>query len=656
MKLAARLYLLCALTFVACGDDAAPAADGGGRDGATDHHKDGGDDDDAGAPAQPSVPVCSADNFCWELPTPQGETLRAVWSAAQDDLWAVGDGGVILRFDGKDYRAEHIDAHKDLLAVHGSAANDVWAVGKGGVVVHYDGSELRTEDLGSLIDASGAGLGVLYGVYAAAPNDVWSVGYTGVSGVIIHYDGEKWSTVPLGMGLATTQPLRAIWGLGADKIWAVGDGGVIRSFDGTQWIADKSSTGAALNSIHGLAAHDVWAVGAGGAAVHWNGMAWSNANPGLSGALYSVQVDIAAPPPMMMDGGMQAPAPPPMMDAGMEPPMPPKGPWSVWAFGEKGHVFRYNGTVWAPLASGTDVPLYAATRLRAGTLLAVGLHGQITRFEGDARQSLSAGTRRNHLGMWGDGKTMWLVGDEIERRDAKGWSTMTSPTERALYGVWGDKSGVWAVGTAGTIVRYEQGMLQMREVTAAADAWLHAVWGTTGTTWIVGDAGLTLVAAAGSFIKVATPVRSNLADVWGFADDAFWAVGDGGTVLRWDGMAWLRVPTGPMGGVVQNLRAVWGTGRDDVWVVGTEGTILHWNGERFTSMSQDAGYSLNDVWGRSASEIYAVGSGGTALRYDGSEWQPLQTGTLSSLQTVFGDDSGKVYAAGLDGVVLVLTN
>lgn len=651
MKLAASLCVLVLLA--ACGDDDASAPDSGPR-----KHRDAGDGDDAGAAdggkkTEPDAapPVCSSDGFCWELPQPQGETLRAVWSAAPNDVWAVGDGGVVLHYDGANYRGENIDTTQDLLAIHGSAANDVWAVGKGSKLLHYDGEHWNVQDLGSLIDASGgAGTGVLYGVFAAAPDAVWAVGHTGVGALIIHYDGSSWSSQPLAM--ATPQPLRAIWGFGTDKLWAVGDAGAIRSFDGAQWNADKSPTGAALSSVHGLAAHDVWAVGE-GIAVHWNGTTWSNANQGLSGTLYALRVDIAAPPPVM-DAGVPMPAPMPM-DAGADAgPKEPEGPWSVWAFGEKGHVFRYNGSVWAPLASGTELPLYAATRLAEHTFLAVGEHGQVSRFEADSRRNLSAGSHRNHLAMWGDGKTTWVVGDEIVRRDASGWTSLPRPVERALYGVWGDASGVWAVGTAGAVVRYENGMLQARDVNAAADAWLHAVWGTSSAVWIVGDGGLALVAAAGSFIKVPTPVKSNLTDVWGIADDVFWTVGDGGTVLRWDGMAWLRVPTGPMGGTIQNLRAVWGSGENDVWVVGTEATILHWDGQRFSTLSKDAHYSLNDVWGRGRDEVYAVGSGGVALRWDGGQWNELHTGTSSSLQAVFGDDQGRVFAAGLDGVVLVL--
>jgi hypothetical protein len=371
--------------------------------------------------------------------------------------------------------------------------------------------------------------------------------------------------------------------------------------------------------------------------------------------LHAVRVDIDTEPPAM-DAGTSTPEPEPMpIDAGADagPPPAPQGPWLCWAFGEAGRVYRFNGTLWVELPSGSELPLHGAARIEQGELLGVGERGQITRFAGDARQSLSQGSRRNHLGLWSDGETLWAVGDEIVRRDASGWSVLERPIDRSLYGVWGDEDGLWAVGTGGTIVRLADGELHALDVAATGGSWLRAVWGAGDSMWIVGHGGLALVNAAGGFLAVDTPVRANLLDVWGHADDLFWAVGEGGTVLRWDGMAWLQVPTGPMGGVVQNLRAVWGSAADDVWVVGTESTILHWDGQRFESLARGESYSLNDVWGRSADEIYAVGTGGVALRYDGSEWTALATGTTSSLQSVFGDDEGRVFAAGLDGVVLV---
>lgn len=664
MKLAASLGLLCALA--ACGEDEKTRVDAGSDAGrrpvadagrARDGGADGGAVDDAGDSAVIAEPapsrVCSADGFCWELPIPQGETLRAAWGAAPDDVWAVGDGGIVLHYDGAEFRREPALTAQNLLAVHGSSASDVWVAGDGGVVLHYDGQAWSLEDVGALIDASGGAMtGVLHGIFAAGPDAVWAVGHSGAAAVIIHHDGESWSNQ--GLALQRAEVLRAVWGASAERVWAVGDAGVIVRLDGGQWIVETSPTSAALRAVHGLTDHDVWAVGSDRTAVHWDGTRWSVLNTGLAGALHSVRVDIDTEPPV--DAGTNMPAPTPMpADAGPDagPPPAPEGPWLCWAFGEGGRVYRYNGELWVELPSGSELPLYGAARVAAGELLAVGERGQITRFAGDARQSLSHGSRRNHLALWGDGKTLWAVGDEIGRRDAAGWSVLERPSNRSLYGVWGDDSGLWAVGTAGTIVRYEDGEPRTLDVTAAGDTWLRAVWGAGDSLWIVGHGGLALVNAAGGFLEVDTRVHANLLDVWGHADDSFWAVGEAGTVLRWDGMAWLPVPTGPMGGVVQNLRAVWGSAADDVWVVGTESTILHWDGERFEPLSRGQSYSLNDVWGRGPDEVYAVGTGGVALRYDGSEWSELETGTRSSLQSLFGDDQGRVFAAGLDGVVLV---
>ena len=40
--------------------------------------------------------VCSADNWCWRNPLPQGNNLNATWGSGASDVWAVGGGGTIL--------------------------------------------------------------------------------------------------------------------------------------------------------------------------------------------------------------------------------------------------------------------------------------------------------------------------------------------------------------------------------------------------------------------------------------------------------------------------------------------------------------------------------------------------------------------------------
>lgn len=666
-KALASSACLSAWLIAACGgNDATTPLDAGMRDAASPGDASAGDEDsgaaDAATRAEPTAsPLCSTDGFCWSRPAPQGETLRAAWAASPDDVWLVGDHGSLLHYDGASFTSHNLPEHTGLRAVHGSAADDVWAVGDDGHVFHYDGQSWRSQDVSELI---GGGVepsaGGLYGIFAAAPDAVWAVGTSGVSALVLFYDGERWQNqldAPL-----SQQTLRAVWGVSAARAWAVGDKGVILSFDGTSWQLDKSPTQAALRSVHALDEREVWAVGDGGVALRWDGTAWKGFNKGLSGALYHVNVNLRPPPmatdagtagtgSMMGTAGMEAPAAG-SGGSGAAAPQAPAGPWLVYAFGEKGHVFRYNGELWAQLPSGSDVAFFGAARLAQDALIAVGEHGQTTRFMGDGRVSLSSGSFKNHLGMFAADATLWTVGDSITKHTSEGWIDMPRPNDRALYGVWAGADAVWAVGTAGNVLRLQTDAFEEVTVAAAGETWLRAVYGAAGSLWIVGDGGLALTAAAGGFVKVPTPVRTTLQDVWGDADDDFWAVGDAGVVLRWDGASWLKVPIAPMDSSTQTLRAIWGSSADDIWVVGTESSLLHWDGERFESMSPGESYTLNDVWGRSAEDVYVVGSAGVVLHYDGTDWQPLDSGTSRGLQAISGD-ARRIFVAGLDGALLV---
>ena len=650
--------LLCS----ACGDSGAvnSGSDAGLRDAATDS---GDHDEDAGGPAAdggaPGVkPLCNAGGFCWEAPWPQGETLRAAWAASPSDVWLVGDHGSLLHFDGWRFVAHALEHEPALHAVHGTAADDVWAAGEHGLVSHYDGQRWRSEDLSKLISSAdelrNAGL---YAVYAAARDAVWAVGHSGAHALVLHYDGNSWTNQLTNM--PSEHALRAVWGVSRQRVWATGDKGLILSYDGTSWRSDMSPTQAGLRSIHALDESEVWAVGDKATALRWDGTAWKRANTGLSGALNSVLANHRLPPDMPMAGaggtaGMPAAG---SGGTGGAAPMAPEGPWLTYAFGDDGAAFRYNGSVWAAQPNGTDVALLGGARLARDHLIAVGEHGQITRFMNDSRHSLSQGSSRNHLSICRARDAVWAVGDGINTRKlgaGKRWTSVDRPTARALYGVFCGDDTVWAVGAGGNIVRSMDGSFETMPSTAAAGTWLRAVHGAGNSLWIVGDAGFALTAAAGGFVKVATPVRSALLDVWGDADNQFWAVGEAGVVLRWDGMSWIKVPTGPMQGVTRDLRAVWGSAANDIWVGGTDNTLLHWDGQRFeaTELDTDTSFALNDIWGRSQNDVYAVGSAGLVLHYNGERWTRLQSGTSRALQSISGDAT-HVYVAGLDGVLLV---
>ena len=74
------------------------------------------------------------------------------------------------------------------------------------------------------------------------------------------------------------------------------------------------------------------------------------------------------------------------------------------------------------------------------------------------------------------------------------------------------------------------------------------------------------------------PQGNSLYSAWGSASNDVWAVGwaagpvgEGGTILHWDGSGWSAFTngTGPY------LTGVWGSASNDVWTVGAGGTILH---------------------------------------------------------------------------------
>lgn len=71
---------------------------------------------------------------------------------------------------------------------------------------------------------------------------------------------------------------------------------------------------------------------------------------------------------------------------------------------------------------------------------------------------------------------------------------------------------------------------------------------------------------------VTSPTTSDLIGLWGSSANDVWAVGLGGTILRWQGSSWTKV-TSP---VTESLYDVWGSSANDVWAVGDFGTVLHW--------------------------------------------------------------------------------
>ena len=95
------------------GHDAAAARDGGALDGPAGERP--------GPIGSTDGLICSKDQWCWENPLPQGNPLNSVWQSSDTDIWAVGDHGTIVHWDGKAWTAKQGIDRQSLFTASGAA-------------------------------------------------------------------------------------------------------------------------------------------------------------------------------------------------------------------------------------------------------------------------------------------------------------------------------------------------------------------------------------------------------------------------------------------------------------------------------------------------------------------------------------------------------
>lgn len=136
---------------------------------------------------------------------------------------------------------------KALHAVHGASAHDVWAVGDSGLALHYDGTAWTTVD--------SAVPGALNAVWAAASNDVWMVGE---AGTVLRWNGLRLVKV----ASPTSSTLKSVWGLGPRDVW-LSTGSSTWWFDGTGYAEVKSSYSFGIDDVGGTPATGLWIISSG---------------------------------------------------------------------------------------------------------------------------------------------------------------------------------------------------------------------------------------------------------------------------------------------------------------------------------------------------------------------------------------------------------
>lgn len=204
-------------------------------------------------------------------------SLHDVWGSSAANVWAVGDKGELVRWDGSAWTLHRFDGTAvaprslgdfdapasvyTLRGVWGSSATNVFAVGDSGVVLRYNGTTWTRMTTGTLAQ--------LNDVWGSGPNDVYAATSTGR---LLRFNGASWSLVS---AVQAPGALWAVWGSASTNVYAAGDGGMLYRWNGASWQRIRLPTRSALYAAWGSGASNVYVAGGDGALYRYNGTAWT---------------------------------------------------------------------------------------------------------------------------------------------------------------------------------------------------------------------------------------------------------------------------------------------------------------------------------------------------------------------------------------------
>jgi photosystem II stability/assembly factor-like uncharacterized protein len=199
--------------------------------------------------------------YVYRGPTIGVVSLRAVDAAGPNDVWAVGNLGKILHYDGVRWSFYQIEVTDlDLYGLDITSGSSGWAVGADGLVLRYHNGQWYNS-----VHLTGRDL------YAVAFDD--GNGFAvGDNGSIFRYDGATWDDVSLA---GVTADLRDVTFAPGGEAWAVGDVGTILHYDGANWAkVDNVPKAERLNAV-AVIGDGVYAAGDNGVILHNAGGGWS---------------------------------------------------------------------------------------------------------------------------------------------------------------------------------------------------------------------------------------------------------------------------------------------------------------------------------------------------------------------------------------------
>jgi hypothetical protein len=540
---------------------------------------------------------CSEDLWCPVEPAIPA-TLRAMTGTGSNDLWAVGEAGTLLHWNGTNLTRVPVNSHGDIADVYAAAPNDVWAIGLPHALYHFDGSAWSTVAVSTFnsmpIRMSGHGA-----------STIWTLEFGGRTH---RYDGSTWTSFTL--PVSSSVYMYTIWVAGPDDVWAGGGSNSLFHFDGASWNAVTSPSSDASNTfvgIWGAASNDVWFTN-GSTAWHWNGSTFTTGSGSLS------------------YGGFVEPL------------------WGlasndVWSPGGNGYLDHYDGTTWAHVNVNLASTSYSPSGLSGFSATAsdvwfTSIYGGLVHGDGASSWSWVSqpASFSNRKAIWSAATSdVWAVGDGNARHyDGTAWADRTLPGHATLNAVFGlSPTNIYAAGDNGTILHYD-GTSWSTVAGIPTTTWhMYAIWASSASdVYVIGYLGNLSHYDGSTWTSMHSGATLNhVYGLYGFGANNIWGATENGGVIHKTASGWTQSTVSPY-----HLYAIWGAAANDIWTAGFNGYVYHYNGTSWSEVvtPAKADYAaITAIRGRAANDIYMTGGNGRVYHYDGTTWSRQLSGTSS---------------------------
>jgi hypothetical protein len=562
-------------------------------------------------PIKPDIKITPVTT--WKLLSPrytEGK-LNAVWSDGAK-VFAVGDGGLVVRWDGTKWDVSSIGA-ADLRAVWGSSASDVYAVG-GDLIQRWDGTKWNTTAL------TGADLRGVWG--RSSPQEVYAVGGSTKS-IVYRFDG-SWNTLG---GVPDVGPLYAVAGgpPNSKTHLVVAGATEVKVYTGVAW----NQTFQRPDGVAGLAVSGdvIYAVNANGlfAVDTANPIGWTKLGPaGNAVAMSGTHVLTVGDSGSANDCDPKIPKCTPL-EADTVASRALRGVWAsstgdVWAAGDGGTLIKRTSGKWASVNHVSGLDLNAVHANGMGDAVIAGDKGTVLELD----KTLP--------------KPEWFV-----------------PLKPEYGQTWNKLNGIWTSPWSSRVIVVGQSYAGSNAVVGVmenAGAWDHTGIGGSALRAVAGSASMVIAVGengtrqhySGQWSSINNPPVSAHLNAIAFASSAYLAVGAGGAAYAY-ASGW----KGQSSAGTTALISVAADGSD--FIAGaSDGKVYRFANGNWSPLPAPP-FIPRGLWSGTQG-VYAVGNGGQIARLAGGGWATATAvPTKQDLKAVSGD-ANYVYVVGANGVVL----